>query len=220
VADTPLRVPLTPTLLRTRVIAVLRAADGAHLLPVARTLVQQGVMSIEVTLNTPGALDAIPRLRDELDEEAEVGIGTVLTRADAERVIRAGVDYVVTPHVVPEVVATVRDAGLPVVPGALTPTEVRAAWDLGASAVKVFPAALVGAEYVAHLRGPFPDIPLIPSGGVSVAAACAWVQAGAPAVSMGSPLRGDALAGGDLGALADRAAALVHALATVDREPT
>jgi 2-dehydro-3-deoxyphosphogluconate aldolase / (4S)-4-hydroxy-2-oxoglutarate aldolase len=95
-----------------------------------------------------------------------------------------------------------------VFPGGLTPTELAAGWNAGATAVKIFPAQTVGAGYLKHLRGPFPDLQAVPSGGVDLHAAGEWLNAGAVAVSIGGPLLGDALKGGDLGALRDRCRAV------------
>lgn len=105
--------------------------------------------------------------------------------------------------------AQATDAGVPIVPGGMTPTELFASWSAGASAVKVFPAGQVGPGYLKDLRGPFPDLVAVPSGGVDLAGAEAWLRAGAVAVSVGGPLLGDAFAGGDLSALRERAAAFV-----------
>ncbi|WP_370614881.1 bifunctional 4-hydroxy-2-oxoglutarate aldolase/2-dehydro-3-deoxy-phosphogluconate aldolase [Mumia qirimensis] len=203
------RVPLPEPTRTSRIVAVLRAPHGDRVVPAAEVLAENGIVSVEVTLGTPGALEAIASLRERLPRSCDVGVGTVLSRDDAARAIDAGVDYAITPTVVPDVIATFRDAGVPVIPGALTPTEISAAWELGASAVKVFPASLVGISYVAQLQGPLPHVALIPSGGVSIPDARSWLDAGCVAVSLGGPLLGDALDGGDLEALAERARTLV-----------
>ncbi|MGH1565003.1 bifunctional 4-hydroxy-2-oxoglutarate aldolase/2-dehydro-3-deoxy-phosphogluconate aldolase [Mumia sp. DW29H23] len=207
------RLPLPGPTRTSRIVAVLRARRGDHVVPAAETLAANGVVSVEVTLGTPGALEAVATLRERLPRTCDVGVGTVLTRDDAARAVDAGVDYAITPTVVPEVVVTFCHAGVPVIPGALTPTEISAAWELGASAVKVFPASLVGVSYVSQLRGPLPHVALIPSGGVAIDDARSWLDAGCVAVSVGGPLLGDALDGGDLDALAARARALVAAVA-------
>ena len=185
------------------IIAVLRARDHEAYDPVIAALISGGIRSIELTLTTPGTLDALPELRRR-HPGAVIGIGTVTTRADAETAIERGAAYLVTPVVDTGVIAAARDAVLPVYPGALTPTEVLAAWRAGASAVKIFPAGTVGPGYAGHLRGPFPDLRFIPSGGVSLDDIPAWLRAGASAVSLGGPLLGDALAGGSLDALTQR----------------
>ncbi|KAA1420467.1 bifunctional 4-hydroxy-2-oxoglutarate aldolase/2-dehydro-3-deoxy-phosphogluconate aldolase [Mumia zhuanghuii] len=208
------RIPLPEPTRTSRIVAVLRARRGEHVVSAAETLAENGVVSVEVTLGTPGALEAVETLRERLPRGCDVGVGTVLTRDDALRAADVGVDYAITPTVVPEVVETFRDAGVPVIPGALTPTEISLAWELGASAVKVFPASLVGVSYVGQLQGPLPHVALIPSGGVAIADARSWLDAGCVAVSLGGPLLGDALDGGDLEALGARARTLVSAVST------
>jgi 2-dehydro-3-deoxyphosphogluconate aldolase / (4S)-4-hydroxy-2-oxoglutarate aldolase len=202
------RLSLSTTLLGSRIIAVLRAADARHLRPAAEVLAEEGVRSLEVTLTTAGGVDAIAGLASALPEEAEVGAGTVLSVADLEAVAEAGARYVVTPHTDPELIRAAVARGIPIVPGGLTPTELHTGWAAGASAVKLFPASAVSPSYVRDLHGPFPAMDVIPSGGVGRPGD--WIRAGCPAVSMGGPLLGDALKGGDLGELRARARAVVR----------
>ena len=195
-------------LLETRVIAVLRAAHAGDCAPVIEALLTGGVLSVELTLSTPGVFEELPRLQQRFGDAAELGVGTVTTVAEAVRAIDAGAKYLVTPSTNPEIVAAAVEKGVPIYPGGLTPTELLAGWSAGATAVKVFPASLVGAGYVSMLRGPFPDIEVVPSGGVDIADAAAWIRAGALAVSMGGPLIGDAFHGGDRKQLTERAVRL------------
>jgi 2-dehydro-3-deoxyphosphogluconate aldolase / (4S)-4-hydroxy-2-oxoglutarate aldolase len=134
----------------------------------------------------------------------EIGVGTITTVTDAQRAIDAGAKYLVTPVINLEIIALALKHRLPVFPGGLTPTELHSAWQAGATAVKVFPAQTVGAKYGSHLRGPFPDLRFVPSGGVGLDDIPAWLNAGATAVSLGGPLIGDALKGGSLQGLAER----------------
>lgn len=187
------------------VIAVLRASAPEDYDAVIEVLVENGVRSIELTLSTPGTLEYLPGLVARLGSAAEIGIGTVTSTAQARRAIEGGAAYLVTPVVRPEVIAVAVHAGVPIYPGGLTPTELFTAWEAGASAVKVFPAETVGPQFGGHLRGPFPEIEFVPSGGVALDDIEAWLQAGAVAVSLGGPLVGDALKGGSLDALAERA---------------
>jgi len=189
-----------------RVIAVLRADHVDRLLPVCDALAEAGITSLELTLTTPGLLDAMPRLVERYAGTADVGVGTVTTVDQARTAVADGAGYLVTPTVNEPVTMLAVAAGVAVFPGGLTPTELAAGWQAGATAVKIFPAQLVGPGYLSHLRGPFPDLLAIPSGGVDLDDARAWLTAGAPAVSMGGPLLGDALAGGDLAALRTRCA--------------
>ena len=170
--------------------------------------------AIEVTLTSRGALEAFGRLNGELPGDAVLGVGTVRSVGDAELAVEAGATYLVAPDFRPEVVALGGgERGLPVVPGALTPTEVAAAWAAGATAVKVFPVSAVGGPaYVKAVRAPLPEVPLVPTGGVGIDDIGAYLAAGAVAVGIGSPLLGDAgEPGGDLRGLAERARRAVAA---------
>jgi 2-dehydro-3-deoxyphosphogluconate aldolase / (4S)-4-hydroxy-2-oxoglutarate aldolase len=195
------------------VVAILRAGDAGRFLEVGRVLYEGGVRAIEVTLTSRGALEAFGRLREELPGDALLGVGTVRSAADAERALDVGATYLVAPDFRPEMVAFAVERGIPVVPGALTPTEVAATWAAGATAVKVFPVSAVGGPgYVKAIRAPLPEVPLVPTGGVGVDDVGAYLAAGAVAVGIGSPLLGDAGdPDGDLAGLADRARRAVAA---------
>lgn len=189
----------------TRAVAVLRASHASDYAPVIEALQRGGVLSIELTLSTPGVWDELPVLRDRFGDSLEIGVGTVTEAAEAEAALDLGAAYIVTPVTDPAVITACVSRGVPVYPGGLTPTELHAGWKLGATAVKVFPASTVGAGYVSQLRGPFPDIEVIPSGGVNIEDVPGWIRAGALAVSLGGPLLGDAFKGGDLQELTARA---------------
>ena len=195
------------------VVAILRAGDAGRFLEVGRVLYEGGVRAVEVTLTSRGALEAFGRLREELPGDALLGVGTVRSVGDAERAVVAGATYLVAPDFRAEVVAWAAGRDVPVVPGALTPTEVAAAWAAGATAVKVFPVSAVGGPaYVKAIRAPLPEVPLVPTGGVGIDDLGAYLAAGAVAVGVGSPLLGDAGdPGGDLEALAGRARRAVAA---------
>jgi 2-dehydro-3-deoxyphosphogluconate aldolase/(4S)-4-hydroxy-2-oxoglutarate aldolase len=154
------------------VVAILRAADAGRFLEVGRVLYEGGVRAVEVTLTSEGALEALGRLREELAGDALLGVGTVRSVGDAERAVGAGATYLIAPDFRADVVAWAVERELPVVPGALTPTEVAAAWAAGATAVKVFPVSAVGGPaYVKAVRAPLPEVPLVPTGGVAALAA-------------------------------------------------
>jgi 2-dehydro-3-deoxyphosphogluconate aldolase/(4S)-4-hydroxy-2-oxoglutarate aldolase len=189
----------------TRAVAVLRASHASDYAPVIEALQRGGVLSIELTLSTPGVWDELPSLRDRFGDALEIGVGTVTEAAEAEAALDLGAAYIVTPVTDPGVITACVSRGVPVYPGGLTPTELHAGWKLGATAVKVFPASTVGSGYVSQLRGPFPDIEVIPSGGVNIEDVPGWIRAGALAVSLGGPLLGDAFKGGDLQELTARA---------------
>ncbi|MEU9448973.1 bifunctional 4-hydroxy-2-oxoglutarate aldolase/2-dehydro-3-deoxy-phosphogluconate aldolase [Streptomyces sp. NPDC048277] len=201
----PHRIPPDEALRRTAVVAVLRAGSGRHLLPVARTLADAGLVCLELTLTTPGALETLATLRKELGDSVDIGMGSVRSGDEARRSLDAGAGFVVSPGFRPDVVTLATAAGVPSYPGGLTPTELAAAWDAGASAVKLFPASTVGPAHLAAFGGPYPDVPVMPTGGIGIDDVPAWLRAGALAVGLGGPLLGDALSGGDLEALAHRA---------------
>ena len=202
------RPPLSERLKSSKVIVVLRASHVSALSPVCDVLVEEGILSLELTLTTPGLLDALPELINRYANAADVGVGTIITESEAQRALDYGAQYLVTPTMNLPVVKLALQHEIAVFPGGLTPTELAAGWDAGATAVKIFPAETVGAGYLKHLRGPFPDLQGIPSGGVDLDATREWLDAGAAAVSIGGPLLGDALKGGDLSALRERCRAV------------
>ncbi|MDF9279443.1 bifunctional 4-hydroxy-2-oxoglutarate aldolase/2-dehydro-3-deoxy-phosphogluconate aldolase [Arthrobacter sp. EH-1B-1] len=194
---------------RARLLAIIRGSERTASVRTAVALVEEGITYLEVSLNTPEAIEVIAAVRREVGDRAAVGAGTVLTGEDAARVADAGGQFLVTPAVTAAVDSGVL-LGLPVLAGAMTPTEAFSAMDRGATAIKLFPASLGGPAYLSALRDPFPNIPFIPVGGVSAEAAAEYLARGAVAVGVGSPLIGDAAGGGDLDALRRRAQELLR----------
>lgn len=195
---------LLTQLSHTGLVVVIRCPEVGHAEAIGRTLVENGVTVLEVALTTPDALDAIRALRQDLPEGVRLGAGTVLTGQDVEDARAAGAEFMVTPSLCPAVEASVA-AGLPVLAGAFTPSEVYLAHNQGATAVKVFPARSGGgAPHIKAITEPFPQIPLIAVGGVALDTIAAYRGAGAIAVGAGGPLVGDAATGGSLDALAER----------------
>lgn len=174
-------------------MAIARRLTADTAPQVADALVAGGVLAFEITLNEPVdvALRAIESIADRAPGLA-IGAGTVLSIDRATSAIDAGATFLVMPHTDPQLVAWAAARGIPTLPGAFTPTEVLAAWRAGAAAVKLFPASVAGPAFVRELRGPFPDIPLVPSGGVTPSSAVDFIGAGALAVGLGSWLIGDA----------------------------
>ncbi|WP_411098635.1 bifunctional 4-hydroxy-2-oxoglutarate aldolase/2-dehydro-3-deoxy-phosphogluconate aldolase [Streptomyces sp. x-45] len=190
-----------------RLVAIVRGGDADAALRTVLTLAEEGVELIEVSLTGKDALLVIERARAALGPDRPLGAGTVLTADDAVAAHRAGADFAVTPGLGAGVTAA-RERGMPVLAGVMTPTDVITARTLGATALKIFPAAQAGGPaYVKALRGPFPHDALVPVGGVDEAAARAHLAAGATAVGVGSPLVGDAADGGGLDGLRARARA-------------
>lgn len=204
---------LDDALRRCPAIAIIRAGTSRWVPAVLDTLLAQGLSAVELTMTTPGALGALRAAADADLPGLALGAGTVLDAASARAAVEAGATYLICPAVLPEVLAEGARLGVPVLPGALTPTEVLLAHQSGGALVKVFPVGSVGgAEYVRALRAPLPAIPLVPTGGIRLDEAADYLRAGARAVGVGSPLVGDAADGGDLAALARRATELVDRL--------
>ncbi|HEV8265754.1 MAG TPA: bifunctional 4-hydroxy-2-oxoglutarate aldolase/2-dehydro-3-deoxy-phosphogluconate aldolase [Gemmatimonadales bacterium] len=176
-------------MLESGVIAVVRVREAVPLRAAAQALAAAGVGSCEITLTTPGALDAIAELTaDGGVPGCAVGAGTVLDERAARDAIAAGAQFVVSPTLEAAVLQVCRSRDVPCMPGAFTPTEILTAWRAGASCVKVFPASAVGPGYIRDLLAPLPFLRLVPSGGVSLDNAGDWIRAGAAAVSVGSAL--------------------------------
>ena len=190
-----------------RLLAIIRGSDPDACVRTAETLIEHGVELLEVSLTGRDAFAVLERLAGA---GRRVGAGTVLTADDARRARDAGAAFAVTPALGEGVTASV-DLGLPVLAGALTPTEVHAAVTAGAAAVKLFPASTFGPGYLAALRAPFPDVPFVPVGGIGADDVPRYLAAGALAVGVGGPLVGDAPDGGDLTALARRARSFLEA---------
>jgi 2-dehydro-3-deoxyphosphogluconate aldolase/(4S)-4-hydroxy-2-oxoglutarate aldolase len=193
------------------VIAIVRLRTNEPADEVLDHLVAGGIGAVEVTLPSPGSLAAVRRWRSRSD--VRIGVGTVITAHDAEQAIEAGAQFLVTPTTSLPVLTTAAQAGIPVACGALTPTEIQLAWDCGAWTVKVFPIdAMGGARYIRNLKGPLPDIPLVPTGGVSVTTTTEYAEVGCVGVGIGSALVDEAtVAEGAWERLAGRAAAFVAA---------
>lgn len=191
-------------------VAILRATTAQRFGEVTDVLVAAGIRAVEFTFTTPGVVHAIADYAERKPSDVVLGAGTVTTTDQAEQAVAAGATYLVAPTVDVEVISWAGNHGVPIVPGGFTPTEIHTAARAGAPAVKVFPASVGGPSYLKAIRGPLPDIPLVPTGGIDVTNARAYLDAGALAVGVGTPLQGDAAdAAGDLTALADRARTLV-----------
>ena len=169
-------------------LAVLRAPDPAGARRAVDALVETGVLGIEITYSTPDAASVIADVKQSYGDEVLVGAGTLITRAQVAEATEAGASYLVSPGLDDEVVASIRATGLPAMAGVLTPTEVMRGVGLGVDVMKLFPGSLGGPSYLRSLRGPFPDVPFMPTGGVSADNVGDWLAAGAIAVGAGSEL--------------------------------
>jgi 2-dehydro-3-deoxyphosphogluconate aldolase / (4S)-4-hydroxy-2-oxoglutarate aldolase len=200
------RSPVPVAIAGPRVIAIGRRLDPTAIPAIGEALVAGGIRAFEITMDSAGATGAITALaRRFTPEELLVGAGTVLDVERADAACAAGARFLVMPHLDREVLAWAVEHGVPVFPGALTPTEIVEAWRAGATAVKVFPASAVGPAFIRELRGPLREVPLIPTGGVTVDDAGAFLSAGAVAVGLGSWLTG----GGDPSVIRGRAERII-----------
>jgi 2-dehydro-3-deoxyphosphogluconate aldolase/(4S)-4-hydroxy-2-oxoglutarate aldolase len=170
------------------VVAVLRAPNGDILIDVAEALLAGGVQSIEVTFTVPGAHRVIEQVADRLGDKILLGAGTVLDTETARTALLAGAEFIVSPCVNLDVIRLCRRYDKPIMPGALTPTEVLTAWEAGADVVKVFPSDLTGPKYLKALHGPLPQVRLMPTGGVNLDTAADFLKAGACALGIGGSL--------------------------------
>jgi 2-dehydro-3-deoxyphosphogluconate aldolase/(4S)-4-hydroxy-2-oxoglutarate aldolase len=190
------RIAIPPRIIESGVVAIGRRLDRRTAVEIGEGLAAGGVGAFEITFGDDDVLAAIEALasrfaRHEDDPELLIGAGTVLTIAQAERALGAGARFLVMPVTDPALVAWAADRGVPAFPGAMTPTEALAGWRAGAAGIKLFPASVTGPAFIRELHGPFPEIPLIPTGGVTVETAPDFIAAGAVAVGMGSWLTGD-----------------------------
>ncbi|MCD6231816.1 bifunctional 4-hydroxy-2-oxoglutarate aldolase/2-dehydro-3-deoxy-phosphogluconate aldolase [Candidatus Aerophobetes bacterium] len=173
---------------KTGIIAIIRAESSAQLLRVASALKEGGIKVIEVAMTTPDALKVIEEISGKLKEEILMGAGTVLDPETARSAILAGAEFIVSPTLNKEVINLAHRYSKLIIPGAFTPTEILLAWEEGADLVKVFPAGVSGPSYIKALRGPLPQICLVPVGGVNLDNVANFIRAGAFAVGVGSSL--------------------------------
>ena len=183
-------------LIHARVLAVVRAPTAESALLAADALVAGGIFGLEITYSTPDACAVIRELDARYGDRIHLGAGTVTTPSEATQAADAGARFLVSPGTRRELTAAMKDTGLVVLTGALTPSEVMAAVEYGTDVVKIFPAALGGPAFLKSLRGPFPDVALMPTGGVTPDNLTDWFDAGAVAVGAG----GDLVSGADLAA--------------------
>ena len=190
----------TQRLLSSGVVGIIRAPDGSQLVDVARALAAGGVDCLEVTFTVPKAHKVLEQVADALGDKVLLGAGTVLDTETCRTAILAGAEFIVSPGTNLDVIAMCRRYSKLVLPGALTPTEVITAWQAGADFVKVFPCDVLGPAHLKALRGPLPQVRMIPTGGVSLETAADFIRAGACALGIGSTLvEPKAVAAGDFG---------------------
>jgi len=194
-------------------LGIVRVQKAENLLQIAEALQGGGLNCVEITMTTPGALRAIEEAVGKLGDEVLMGAGTILDAATARQAILAGAQFLVTPTVEPDVIEMAHRYGIVVIAGAMTPSEILTAWEAGADMVKVFPAGILGPEYIKAVRGPLPQIPLVPTGGITAGNAGEFIKAGAAIVCAGGWLVDKkAVAEGRYEVLTERATQLVEAV--------
>lgn len=193
------------------IVAVVRAANGDLLVDVAEALLAGGVEAIEITYTVPRATRVLERVADRLGDRILLGAGTVLDPETARDALLAGAEFIVSPALNLQVIELAKRYSKLVMPGAFTPTEVITAWQAGADIVKIFPSDVTGPAYLQALRGPLPQVRLMPTGGVNLQTAAAFLTAGACALGVGGSLvEKEAVATGNFSRIADLAAQYIE----------
>jgi 2-dehydro-3-deoxyphosphogluconate aldolase/(4S)-4-hydroxy-2-oxoglutarate aldolase len=209
------RAATTAAVEQAGIVAVIRIKEPARLRAVVDALAEGGLRAIEVTMTVPGAIGLIAELSPHMPEGFLLGAGTVTDADTVRRVVDAGARYIVSPVFRRSVVEACHSLDVAAMPGCFSPTEILDAWEMGADVVKVFPATALGPGYIKDIRGPLPQVKLMPTGGVTLDNAGDWIRAGAVAVGVGTALTdAAAIAAGDyakLRANAERIVANVRA---------
>ena len=197
----------------TGVVAVVRLREAAHVRAVADALLEGGVRVIEVTMTVPRAVELIGELSRTVPSDVVIGAGTVLDSSTALQVIGAGARFVVSPVFRPGLIELCHSHDVAVMPGCFTPTEIVNAWEAGADVVKVFPATALGPAFFKDMRGPLPEVRMMPTGGVTRANAGEWIRAGAVAIGVGTALVDQAAAAnGDFHQITENARHFIDAV--------
>ena len=202
-------------ILNHKIVAILRGANPKDVLKIVEALHRGGVQVLEITLNSPSALSLIETIHGRLGDHLLVGAGTVMSAAEAASAVSAGAKFIISPMVEPGTIRQTKDLGAVSIPGAFSPTEIATAYAQGADIIKLFPATL-GPDYIKNLRGPFPDIPFMPTGGINLDNIRAYQQAGAVAFGIGTALADTkrAITGEYLAQITEHARKLVQAVNT------
>ena len=200
-------------ILSTGIVAILRADNGDRLVEVAEALLEGGIDVIEITFTVPNVLQILSDVRKRLGDRVLLGAGTVLDPETARAAFLAGAEFLVSPTVNTDVIRLARRYDKVMMPGAFTPTEVLTAWEAGADFVKIFPADVGGPSYLKALKGPLPQVRLLPTGGVNLETISSFLQAGASVVGLGSALvESSAIRDGNMDRIRDLAVQYVAAV--------
>jgi 2-dehydro-3-deoxyphosphogluconate aldolase/(4S)-4-hydroxy-2-oxoglutarate aldolase len=203
----------------TGVVAVIRLKEPDKLRSVVDALMTGGVRALEVTMTVPGAVGLIEELARTMPADFQLGAGTVLDPETARQVILAGAKFIVAPTLSLATIEMCHRYDVAALPGCFTPTEILTAWQAGADVIKVFPATALGPTFFKDMRGPLPQIKLMPTGGVSLANAGDWIKAGAVAIGVGTALVDNkAIADGNFAKIAENARTVVQAVQAARNE--
>jgi 2-dehydro-3-deoxyphosphogluconate aldolase/(4S)-4-hydroxy-2-oxoglutarate aldolase len=204
---------------RSRAIAIVRGIEAKHMIGIAEALLAGGIPVMEVTLNTDGAPGMIQLLQERMGDRMFIGAGTVLNVDDARMALDAGASFLVTPNTDEDVIEFAAERGVPIYPGALTPTEIVRAWNAGATAVKLFPVASLGVGYLKELQGPLSHIPMMAVGGVRASNVAELLRIGCYGVGVGGSLfAGEGIERGDYRSVTENAAAITGPIQAYLRE--
>jgi 2-dehydro-3-deoxyphosphogluconate aldolase/(4S)-4-hydroxy-2-oxoglutarate aldolase len=205
------RTAVTGAIERAGIVAIIRMKEPERVRAVVDAIAEGGVRALEITMTVPGAVELIRDLAPQMPPGFLLGAGTVVDAETVTRVTDAGARFVVSPVFRREVIAACHERDVAVMPGCFTPTEILDAWDAGADVVKVFPATALGPAFFRDVRGPLPQIKMMPTGGVSVENAGDWIKAGAVAVGVGTALLdAKAISAGNYGVLRAKAEQIVQ----------
>lgn len=176
------------TIKENKIIAIIRNAKADDILPIVKSLYKSGIRAIEITMNSPKALESIELVATEMKDKVVVGAGTVLDAESARLAILSGATFILSPTLNKETIQMTKKYGAVSIPGALSPTEILDAYEYGGDIIKVFPTTSMGPEYIKDLQGPLPQIPLLPTGGIDLNNIEQFMKAGAVGVGLGSSL--------------------------------
>jgi 2-dehydro-3-deoxyphosphogluconate aldolase / (4S)-4-hydroxy-2-oxoglutarate aldolase len=176
------------TIKQEKMIAIIRGSEPGDALAISKALYRGGVRAIEITLNSPGALTSIEKVRSEMADDLVVGAGTVLDPESARSALLAGAQFILSPSLHIDTIKMTKRYGAVSIPGAFTPTEILKAYEEGGDIIKVFPASSLGPDYVKDIHGPLPQIPLLPTGGIDLNNIAEYIAKGAAGAGLGSSL--------------------------------
>lgn len=201
------------TIEKYKAVAVIRLPDSDQYEPVAEAMYEGGIRVSEITMTVPNAISLIKKAVANSPDDAIIGVGSVTNAEMTQKAVEAGAKFVVSPIMTKEIIDKANELDVPVMPGAFTPTEIQQAWEWGADIIKVFPADIVGMNFIKAVKAPLPHLKLMPTGGVSLTNGGEWIKAGASAVGVGSALLNkEAIKRGDFDTITNNAKILLSNL--------